>query len=98
MSRVCAEPGCGEIIEGRYCARHDKRLARYGGDWAQHSRERIAQIGQCMCELYSCHGHGSAGQCGWLFNLTVDHETDDVLCRPCHATREARRRQGVLVG
>lgn len=97
VSRVCNEPGCYEVIDrGSKCADHDGRPMLYDSAWRKHSRERIAEIGMCMCVAPDCHRndvYSSVTLCGQGSDLTVDHPTDDVLCRSCHATRENARRQ-----
>lgn len=57
------------------------RRRLYRGDWPAHSRRRIAEMGRCLEQDATCLG-----------GLSVDHPTDDVLCRSHHSRREAARR------
>jgi hypothetical protein len=69
--RLCVH-GCGRVVASRQrCA---CRSTIYSPQWEAHSRQRRTE--QMWCE-----------DCGATDDLTVDHPTDDVLCRACNSSR-----------
>lgn len=90
--RACIEPGCPNLSPGTRCPEHERQRqrqrnaqpgrAKYDSAWARHSRDRRAEQPWCS-------------ECGTSADLTLDHPTDDVYCRPCHDRMEARRRADV---
>ena len=94
MRRPCLEPGCRNTTERTRCAdcerarqarrnRDPKRHSLYDAAWDRHSRERRAEHPYCSV-------------CGTSTALTVDHQSDAVLCRRHHGALEAQRRAAKL--
>lgn len=88
MKRPCLD--CHRLVDnGTRChacelawqSRRNQRPARaiYRGDWPAESR--AIRDAQPWCSV-----------CSRLTDLTVDHPTRAVLCRPCHARLENERR------
>lgn len=84
MKRPCLD--CGVLSDGTRCPTHTRqrnaspeRKALYGGHWQRYSRAKRK-------------AHPWCSSCGSTSDLTVDHPSDAVLCRPCHGKLEASRR------
>lgn len=82
---------CGQVTSGARCpaCHRAKRNARYGGPWPTHSRTVIAA---------HVAAHGPRCQ-GWrdhephdcaVDDLTLDHETQLVLCRAANSGKRDR--------
>jgi 5-methylcytosine-specific restriction endonuclease McrA len=71
--RLC--PYCrGEVARGQRCRCRTTTARGYGHAWQQHSKARRSEDDHCT-------------DCGATDDLTVDHPTDDVVCRACNSAR-----------
>lgn len=62
---------CRPCELGHQRARNAAR-PQYAGSWRSTSRRARAAVGQCA-------------RCGTTTDLTLDHETGNVECRPCNS-------------
>lgn len=83
--KPCITPQCGlKAYKGPRCAMCERTLQRlrnarperarlYGGDWAKVSKA-------------ARRAHPWCTRCGAIEDLTLDHETGTVECRPCNSS------------
>jgi len=88
---VCNQPGCPNIVPGRYCARHTPTTTQRGLGGAH----RAARLRVLARDGYRCHWCGAYAD-------TADHLTPRVhggtstdanlvaACRSCNSSRNAR--------
>lgn len=89
-AHVCIEPGCPLLTDGTRCAPHESAFqkrreerparAAYRGGWAKRSRD--ARRTEPWCHRIQPDG----SVCGQTHDLTLDHETGRVECRPCNSS------------
>lgn len=89
-ARVCIEQGCPLVTEGTRCVEHERAYQRarearpsrrvYDGSWDRQSR--AARAAEPWCHRVKADG----SICGATTDLTTDHETGTVECRPCNSS------------
>lgn len=86
--RRCIVEGCSTLIRsGSRCHAHNRtrRNERYGGQW----RHRSAAAITLHVATYGYQCPGWATDPHPATDLTLDHETDQVICRACNARKKA---------
>ncbi len=81
MKRRCLADGCTILTDGARCIQHRReQRAKYSGDWPTISRQRITA--HVIQHGYWCPGHEIEPHPST--DLTLDHASDQVLCRACN--------------
>jgi len=65
---------CRRLIPAGRCPCRTRTARGYDNNWAGHSAQRRREQWWCA-------------DCGAVADLTVDHPTDDVVCRSCNSRR-----------